>query len=181
MDRRSASAMDALVAALRAQDVAAVRRLVDEAPALVHARDDAHGAQALYFAAACGNFDLMRLLLDRGADPADIGDYDGIGVIGWMTVHAPAVPMEALSLLLASGAGITCSRRSRWATPGWCARSSSRRRTRSNGGCRAGTTGRRRSTLPSSGTAPTSWGCSSSSAPISTPRTATDRRRSNSR
>ena len=74
--------------ALRAQDVAAVRQLVDEDPADLHAREtDAHGAQALYFAAACGNLDLMRLLLDRGADPADTGDYDGIGVVGWMTVH----------------------------------------------------------------------------------------------
>jgi catechol 2,3-dioxygenase-like lactoylglutathione lyase family enzyme len=105
IDARSASAVETLVAALRAQDVLAVRQLIDEDPALVHARDEGHGAQALYFAAACGNLDLMGLLLDRGADPIDTGDYDRMGAIGWMTIHMPGgrVPHEALSLLLARG------------------------------------------------------------------------------
>jgi hypothetical protein len=41
------------------------------------------------------NLDLARLLLDRGADPNDAGDFDGIGPIGWATLHAQPGPVAS--------------------------------------------------------------------------------------
>lgn len=102
VDARSASAIDALVAACRSGDLDAARRLLDDDPALVHARDTPHHAQALYFAVC--NLDLARLLLDRGADPNDAGDYDGIGPLGWATIHSqPKFPTDVIALLLERG------------------------------------------------------------------------------
>jgi hypothetical protein len=56
---------------------------------------------------ACGKVEMVRVLLDAGADPNDDGDDTRVGVIGWATlIPAPGddVPMNVVSLRLERGA-----------------------------------------------------------------------------
>ena len=57
--------------AIEAGDVDAVRRMLDADPGLVHVRHadpKVHHFTALQFAAAKGQLDICRLLVDRGAE-----------------------------------------------------------------------------------------------------------------
>jgi hypothetical protein len=86
-------------------DTDTVRALLREDPSLLHARQSRHDQTALHIAASAGNVDIVRVLLDAGADPNDAGDDARIGVIGWATFVGPPreIPSEVISLLLAKG------------------------------------------------------------------------------
>ena len=66
VERRRAPTLEAFFAACAAGEVHALRRLLDEDPALVRERND-HGATGLHLAVR--HPDAVRLLLERGADP----------------------------------------------------------------------------------------------------------------
>lgn len=106
VDRRQLTDVERFIAACRAGDVAAVRALLDDDPALLHARDPGHHATGIYFAAGAGHVETVRTLIDRGADVRDQDDVTGLGVIGWVTCSPPSktISMEVLSLLVARGA-----------------------------------------------------------------------------
>src|SRR5262245_25770830 len=79
VDRRNATIGSRFFDAIQNGDVDTVRALLHEAPALITARGPRHNASALHF--ACGNLEMIRTLLDGGADPNDQGDSEGVGVI----------------------------------------------------------------------------------------------------
>lgn len=106
VDRRQLSDFERFIKACRQGDVEAVRTLLAEDPALLHQRDAGHNAHGLHFATRGGSLELVRTLLDRGADVNDADDLTRLGVIGWATCIGPPedIPMDVLSLLQAHGA-----------------------------------------------------------------------------
>jgi hypothetical protein len=106
IDRRRATNRSAWFDALQKKEVETVRALLHDDPTLITARGPRHNASALHFAAGCGDFDTVRVLLDAGADPNDEGDDERVGVIGWATFIAnqEAIPMDVVSLLVDRGA-----------------------------------------------------------------------------
>lgn len=60
--------VQAFISAVRANDIAAVRRALAADPALAKAQDNARSTP-LHHAAAYASLEMMKLLLDRGADP----------------------------------------------------------------------------------------------------------------
>ena len=104
VDRRNATSATRFFDAIQKGDVDTVRALLQEDPALIKARGPRHNASALHF--ACGNLEMIRVLLDAGADPNDAGDDERVGVIGWVTLipEPGAVRMDVVSLLLERGA-----------------------------------------------------------------------------
>ena len=105
IDSRHATQDEAWFAAVKKSDVDAVRAFVRKDPGSIDRRDAPHDATALHFAATCGATEIVRLLLDAGADP-QARDESGLGVLHWMTFHRPPgdVPADTLSLLLERGA-----------------------------------------------------------------------------
>jgi ankyrin repeat protein len=104
VDRRKATNASGFFDAIQRGDVDTVRVLLQQDPALIKARGPRHDASALHF--ACGNLEMLRVLLDAGADPNDAGDDASVGVIGWVTLipEPGAVRMDVVSLLLERGA-----------------------------------------------------------------------------
>lgn len=69
----------------------------------VNTRDRLDHATALHWAAEAGKLDMVRQLLDAGADPDGDGDMHEIGVIGWATaLHT--MRGDVAELLLSRGA-----------------------------------------------------------------------------
>jgi hypothetical protein len=105
IDRRESDLSSRWFEAVTRGDTDTVRTLLREDPSLLKARQSRHDQTALHIAASASNVDVVRVLLDAGADPNDAGDDAGIGVIGWATFIGPPreVPMDVVSLLLAHG------------------------------------------------------------------------------
>jgi hypothetical protein len=104
VDRRNAGSATRFFDAIQQGDVETVRALLHEDPTLITRRGPRHDASALHF--ACNHLEMIRVLLDAGADPNDRGDDMGVGVIGWVTLipEPGAIRMDVLSLLLERGA-----------------------------------------------------------------------------
>jgi hypothetical protein len=104
IDRRNAGVASRFFDAIQTGDVATVRALLHEDPTLVTKRGPRHDASALHF--ACNHLEMLRVLLDAGANPNDRGDDLGVGVIGWVTlIPEPGdIRMDVVSLLLERGA-----------------------------------------------------------------------------
>lgn len=104
----------AVVAAIKARDVAQVRALLEAQPDLLHAADE-HGSQPIHWAVMTRQMDLIDYLLERGADinavrpngtrPLHLtnGDYH---YRGWRDVPATALQRHEILIgyLLARGA-----------------------------------------------------------------------------
>ena len=135
IDRRRAPVIEEAFAAAGDGDLAALTRLLDEDPGLVHerrggstllhhavihrdtvrlllargadpdARDDADNATPLHRAGMADSpADVVRALLDAGADVHGAGDAHRLDIIGWHTCFRPDVDRDVLSLLLSRGA-----------------------------------------------------------------------------
>lgn len=68
---------------------------------------NATGLDALHWAASRGHVDVVRMLLDRGADTETVNSYGGtaLGCAAWCFVHQPMTGQwEAIQLLMAAGA-----------------------------------------------------------------------------
>ena len=104
IDRRHTVAASRFFDAIQTGDVETVRALLREDPTLIAKRGPRHNASALHF--ACNHLEMLRVLLDAGADPNDRGDDLGVGVIGWVTLipEPGAIAMDVVSLLLERGA-----------------------------------------------------------------------------
>jgi ankyrin repeat protein len=86
----------------------AVMRLLLERGANPNIRDEGDWAFPLHFVAERGRLDLVRLLIEHGADPIGAGDYHDLDVIGWATAFDYVTPSrELVDYLLAHGAGHT--------------------------------------------------------------------------
>ncbi|HEY7115370.1 MAG TPA: ankyrin repeat domain-containing protein [Tepidisphaeraceae bacterium] len=105
---------EAVAAAIRARDPSAVRRLLDDAPELVHAGDE-RGNRPIHWAVMTRQIDLIDQLLARGAD-IDARRPDGARTIhltngdyfyrGWRDVprDVTTTPADVLAHLRARGA-----------------------------------------------------------------------------
>ena len=83
----------------------AVMRLLLERGANPNIRDEGDWAFPLHFVAERGRLDLVRLLIEHGADPIGAGDYHDLDVIGWATAFDYVTPSrELVDYLLAHGA-----------------------------------------------------------------------------
>lgn len=69
-------------AAVKTGDAPAVSRLLDQDPTLVAERDDA-GALALHYGAIHGNREIVRMLIDKGADINGVDNEFGATPAGW--------------------------------------------------------------------------------------------------
>ena len=79
-------------------------RLLLEHGADPNARDVGDNAYPLHFAVGPGRVDVVRALLDAGADVHGAGDAHELEVIGWATCFGPTIPQDVLALLLERGA-----------------------------------------------------------------------------
>ena len=79
-------------------------RLLLEHGADPNARDAGDNASALHFAAGGADVEIVRALLDAGADVHGVGDAHELEVIGWATCLGPAIRSDVLALLLERGA-----------------------------------------------------------------------------
>ena len=79
-------------------------RLLLEHGADPNARDTGDNATPLHFAGGAGGVDVVRALLDAGADVHGVGDAHELEVIGWATCFGPTIPRDVLALLLERGA-----------------------------------------------------------------------------
>lgn len=96
---------------IRSRDINAVKKLLDENPALVHAKDE-HTNQPIHWATMTRQLEMIDLVLQYGAD-INAKRYDGArpiqlvngdyGFRGWMK-DFPVKPMEVLVHLRAKGA-----------------------------------------------------------------------------
>ena len=97
---RQPSASDALIAAVRAGDLATVDELVGKTPGLART-PDSFGALPLVEAADRGALEIARRLLAAGSDPRA---GDPILAAAHAGPHKPAPALDVVELLLASGA-----------------------------------------------------------------------------
>jgi ankyrin repeat protein len=91
-----------LFEAAKAGDHSAVEALLRDG-ADVNAREPEDHTYALHWAAASGHLDVVRLLVDAGADVHGDGDDHALGVIGWATCRERAQP-ETAEFLISRGA-----------------------------------------------------------------------------
>ena len=133
IDKRRAPTVAAFFAACEAGDVDTLRSLLASEPSLVNERvrgttglhsalkhidavrvllehgadpnirDEGDNAYPLHFAGAFG-VDVVRLLLDAGADVHGYGDVHELEVIGWATCFGPTIPWDVVNLLVERGA-----------------------------------------------------------------------------
>jgi ankyrin repeat protein/catechol 2,3-dioxygenase-like lactoylglutathione lyase family enzyme len=100
VERRGAASADAFFAACTAGDITTLRKLLDDEPHLVNARNQ-HGATALHLALM--HPEAINLLLERGADPnaRDTGDNA-------LPLHfaAGGAPIETVRALLGAGSDV---------------------------------------------------------------------------
>jgi len=89
------------LAVLRNQHAAA--RILLARGADLNRRDFPDNAAPLHFAAAHGDLEMVRLLVEAGADIEGKGDDHGVGVLGWATCFRE-VRLEVASYLLDHGA-----------------------------------------------------------------------------
>lgn len=83
-----------LIQAIRNEDEAAVRRLLEEDPALVNVADE-RDCTPLHFAVRVGRADLVDLVLEHGADPNAL-DMDGDSPLTWAALYG----LEEMAILL---------------------------------------------------------------------------------
>lgn len=88
---------------LAVRHVDAVRLLLEHG-ADPNARDAGDNAYPLHFAGGAGGVDVVRALLDAGADVHGVGDVHRLEVIGWATCFGPTISKDVLDLLLERGA-----------------------------------------------------------------------------
>ena len=88
---------------LAVEHVGAVRLLLEHG-ADPNARDAGDNASPLHFAAGGGSVDVVRALLDAGADVHGVGDGHELEVIGWATCFGRMLRRDVLALLLERGA-----------------------------------------------------------------------------
>lgn len=81
-------------------------RLLIARGANLELRDFPDNATALHVAAAVGDLDTVRLLVEGGADVVGVGDDYEVGVLGWATCFH-AVRAEIVAYLLDRGAPLT--------------------------------------------------------------------------
>jgi len=67
-------------------------------------RDEGDNAFPIHFAAERGKLDIVRRLVEHGADPIGVGDTHELEVIGWATAFAYAFHRDVADYLLAHGA-----------------------------------------------------------------------------
>lgn len=98
--------------AVEAEDRAGLARLLDEHPELVRARGT-NGNDLLGIAGTCHDLGLVRLLLERGADPNRGNDY------GWTPLHQAGYGnrRDLAELLLAAGGELGAVARGDGGTP----------------------------------------------------------------
>ncbi|HUQ84302.1 MAG TPA: ankyrin repeat domain-containing protein [Gemmatimonadaceae bacterium] len=104
VDRRRAPHLHEWFAAVEAKDLAAMRAMLEADPSLVRERDSGDNATALHFAAGGGHIEIVRLLLDAGADVNGFGDVHESDVIGWAAGDGVEPHRDVIALLLERGA-----------------------------------------------------------------------------